>query len=245
MNKEHKERKTGALPDTLKKTALHSFLKIVKIIVSITVILAAFFVSAGTIFWVEAWLFLLFYFLSVIIGILWLKKHDPELLKERATKKKQGKRWDKILLSFYSLFLILMIITCGLDSVRFQWIKVHYIIKIAGFLGFLPGIIIIFKVYKENTFASEVVRIQNDREHHVIKTGPYRYVRHPMYSAIMILVLCLPLALGSFLALFFSVLIIIVFFIRTSLEDRTLQNELPGYKVYTREVKYRLIPGIW
>lgn len=146
-----------------------------------------------------------------MILILWLKKHDPELLKERATRKKEGKTWDKIILYIYSSLLILMFITCGLDAVRFQWTKVHFIIRIAGFLGFIPAMFIIFRIYKENTYASEVVRIQDDRAHHVIKTGPYKYVRHPMYSAIIILMLCLPMALGSFFGLIFSVLIIIVF----------------------------------
>lgn len=245
MNKEQKNTDTHPSSDTPKKPALPTFITIIKIVLAIAIILAVLFIPAGTIFWLEAWLLLLGYFTSVLIFILWLKKHDPELLKERATRKKEGKAWDKIVLSFYTTFLILMFITCGLDAVRFQWTKVHLIIKIAGFAGFIPVIFIIFKVYKENTFASKVVRIQDDREHHVIKTGPYKYVRHPMYSAIIILMLCLPLSLGSFLALAFSVLIIIVFFIRTYLEDITLQKELPGYKEYTREVRYRLIPGVW
>lgn len=228
-----------------KKSAFKKIITTLKILSGIAIILAVLFIPAGTLFWIEAWLFLLFYAAAMIILILWLKKHDPELLKERATRKKEGKTWDKLLLTIYTSLFLLMFITCGLDAVRFQWIKVHFIIKITGFLGFIPVTFIIFNVYKENTFASEVVRIQDDREHYVIKTGPYKYVRHPMYSAIIILMVCLPLSLGSFLGLIFSALIIIVFFIRTYLEDRMLQKELSGYKEYTREVRYRLIPGVW
>ena len=97
----------------------------------------------------------------------------------------------------------------------------------------------------QNRYLSDVVRIQEERGHEVCMTGPYRYVRHPMYVGVIIFVLCLPLALGSFFALFLSAAILFVFLIRTSLEDKTLQKELPGYKEYTEQVRYRLIPGIW
>jgi len=78
-----------------------------------------------------------------------------------------------------------------------------------------------------------------------VKTGPYKYVRHPMYSGIILMILFTPFALGSFIALIFSGLIIILFIIRTYLEDKTLQNELPGYKEYIKKVRYRLVPGLW
>jgi protein-S-isoprenylcysteine O-methyltransferase Ste14 len=90
-----------------------------------------------------------------------------------------------------------------------------------------------------------VVRVQKDRHQHVIDSGPYRVVRHPMYSAIILLVLCVPIALGSWWALVFSGLIVVVFIVRTHLEDKTLKNELPGYTEYAKKTRYCLIPGVW
>ena len=225
---------------------IKSILKTIsKIIFGITIILSVIFIPAGTFNWIEAWIFLSAYLLLVMVSLIWLKKHDPELFKERSLRKKEGKLWDKVLLSIYTIFILMMFITCGLDAVRFKWTKVPLFIKLIGFIGFIPVTIIIYKVFKENRFASKVVRIQNDRSHKVIKTGPYKYIRHPMYLAIMLSMILIPLALGSFFALIFSFLIIIVYIIRTYFEDTTLKKELPGYTSYTKEVRYRLFPGIW
>ena len=98
---------------------------------------------------------------------------------------------------------------------------------------------------KENTYATKIVRLQQEREQKVVTTGPYSYVRHPMYSGAILFFLCLPLALGSYYATIPGVLVSIVLIIRTYLEDKTLQKELKGYKEYTRKVRYRLLPGIW
>jgi protein-S-isoprenylcysteine O-methyltransferase Ste14 len=96
-----------------------------------------------------------------------------------------------------------------------------------------------------NPFLSTVVRIQDDRGHYVVMTGPYRYVRHPMYSAIFIMWPGIALALGSWWALIPAAVIDIIFVIRTALEDRTLQAELPGYAEYAQRTRYRLVPGVW
>ena len=114
-----------------------------------------------------------------------------------------------------------------------------------GIFRVYTGCFIDFFIFRENTYLSRVVRIQADRAHHVVKTGPYRYIRHPMYLGIIFMISFTPLALGSFYALIFSVLIILLFILRTYLEDQALQKELPGYKEYINEVRYRLFPGIW
>jgi protein-S-isoprenylcysteine O-methyltransferase Ste14 len=98
---------------------------------------------------------------------------------------------------------------------------------------------------KENAFLSDVVRIQEDRGHTVCSKGPYKYVRHPMYVGVILIIVCFPFSLGSLYALIPALVIVILFFIRTALEDKTLQEELPGYKEYAQRVRYRLIPGIW
>jgi len=96
-----------------------------------------------------------------------------------------------------------------------------------------------------NAYLSTMVRIQDDRGHQVVTTGPYRYVRHPMYVGTIFFGLCMPLFLGSWWTFVPCGLIVILFIIRTALEDRTLRDELPGYAEYAERVRYRLLPGVW
>ena len=201
--------------------------------------LAAIFVPAGTLKWTEAWVFIILYTVAVSAAIIWMKKKEPGLLKERMGKKKDVKRWDKIFMAFYSIFLLVILILPGLDAVRFQWLK------ILAFIGYIPGFGLAFWAMRENAFLSDVVRIQEDRGHTVCTTGPYKYVRHPMYMGVILIMGCFPFSLGSMYSLIPAVIIVILFFIRTALEDKTLLHELPGYKEYAQKVRYRLIPGLW
>jgi protein-S-isoprenylcysteine O-methyltransferase Ste14 len=219
----------------------------VKIVIMIIFFLALIFVPAGTFKWPEAWIFLLLYFSWLTAVILWMKKNDPGLLKERMTakRKKDVKPWDKVFMFSYSLVALVLIVLTGLDAVRFRWSHVPLIIKVIGFLGFIPAMSIVTRTMKENTYLSEMVRIQEERGHQVCTTGPYQYVRHPMYVGVIIFLFCIPLALGSLYSLIPAFVAVILFFIRTALEDKTLYNELPGYKEYAEKVRYRLIPGVW
>ena len=220
-------------------------IKVVRLIFSIVLFLALFFLPAGTLKWPEAWILIIFYMGSVFGIVLWLKRNDPELLKERSQRKKNNKTWDRILILVYIFFLMTMLCVTGLDAVRFRWSNVPLFLKIFGFLGFIPGFVLGFWAMRENTFLSGTVRIQEERGHSVCSTGPYRYVRHPMYIGIIIAMLCFPFALGSYYALIPAVIIVVLFVIRTVLEDRTLQEELSGYKEYTETVRFRLLPGVW
>ncbi len=226
------------------KTA-SKIVKIVRLVFSIGLFLALFFVPAGTLKWTEAWILIVLYIVSVFGVLFWLKKNDPALLKERMQRKKNVKTWDRILILFYVFFLMILLITTGLDAVRFRWSHVPLFLKIFGFLGFIPAFILGFWAMRENTFLSDAVRIQEDRDHTVCQTGPYKYVRHPMYVGIIIIMLSLPFALGSYYALIPAVIIIVLFIFRAALEDKTLQEELPGYKEYTETVRFRLIPRVW
>ena len=220
-------------------------IKVVRLIFSIVLFLALFFLPAGTLKWPEAWILIIFYMGSVFGIVFWLKRNDPELLKERSQRKKNNKTWDRILILVYIFFLMTMLCVTGLDAVRFRWSNVPLFLKIFGFLGFIPGFVLGFWAMRENTFLSGTVRIQEERGHSVCSTGPYRYVRHPMYIGIIIAMLCFPFALGSYYALIPAVIIVVLFVIRTVLEDRTLQEELSGYKEYTETVRFRLLPGVW
>ncbi len=208
-------------------------------------LIALFFGPGGTFNWPEAWLFLFLYAVALTGIVVWMKKNAPDLLKERMSRKKDAKTWDKVILSIYTVLVMIMLAVIGFDAVRYNWSHVPLLVKVLGFLGFFPAYMLVFWTMTQNRYLSEVVRIQKERGHDVCTTGPYRYIRHPMYVGVIIFVLCLPLALGSFFALILSAAIVIVFIIRTALEDKTLQKELSGYKEYAEKVRYRLIPGVW
>ena len=216
-----------------------------RVVVSIALILAIVFVPAGTLRWPEAWVFLLLY-LSMVAGFfLWAKKKDPALLKERASPQKYVKPWDRTLIRIYSFFLVLMVIVAGLDAVRFRWSHLPLKWTVLGFAGLILAMLLVLWVMRENTFASSVVRIQTDRGHRVCSTGPYRHVRHPMYVGVILSIISLPPALGSIFALIPAGIIVGLFILRTSLEDKALQQELPGYREYAQKVRFRLIPRVW
>lgn len=218
---------------------------ILRTVISVLFSLAVIFIPAGTLHWPEAWLFLFLYFSFVTGALVWMKRHSPGLLKERMSRKKDVKSWDKKFLIAYSIFLIILLVTPGLDSVRFRWSNVPLIIKVLGFIGYLPATALAFWAIKENAYASDVVRIQEERGHTVCTSGPYQYVRHPMYSGVILILLCYPLSLGSLYTYIPASIIILLFMLRTSLEDKALQTELYGYKEYAQKVRFRLIPGVW
>ena len=220
-------------------------IKVIKGVVTVLFMLALIFVPAGTLRWPEAWLLLIFYLATVTGVMIWMKINAPGLLKERMSRNKEIKSWDKIIMIAYSFLLIILLAVPGLDAVRFGWSEVSLIVKALGFIGYIPASGFAFWAMRENAYASDVVRIQEDRGHTVCTTGPYRYVRHPMYSGVILFVLCFPLSLGSLYSFIPACLIIVLFIIRTSLEDKTLLEELPGYKEYAQKVRYRLLPGVW
>jgi protein-S-isoprenylcysteine O-methyltransferase Ste14 len=159
--------------------------------------------------------------------------------------KKSAKGWDKILSIVILPFYIPYLVIPGLDAVRYQWSDVPGWVKIASFIVLTFSFLWVSWIMKENTYLSRFVEIQEDRGHKVITTGPYRFVRHPMYIGAGILMTVLPMALGSFYALIPTAFIIVYVIIRTYLEDKTLHNELEGYAEYAQKTKFRLIPGIW
>ncbi|MBN2207589.1 MAG: isoprenylcysteine carboxylmethyltransferase family protein [Candidatus Aminicenantes bacterium] len=207
--------------------------------------MALFFVPAGTLRWPEAWILLILYG-AVVAGVFaWWKKHAPGLLKERMTRDKDAKSWDKLIMLLYTLVLIVALVLPGLDAVRFGWSSVPAAVKILAFVGYLPAMGIALWAMRENAFLSDVVRIQTERGHAVCRSGPYRFIRHPMYAGVILVFLCFPASLGSWYAYIPVSLIIALFILRTALEDKTLRKELPGYEEYAREVRFRLVPGAW
>jgi protein-S-isoprenylcysteine O-methyltransferase Ste14 len=209
------------------------------------VFFALVFILAGTARWVEVWIFLGAYTAAVVGMVIWLKKHDPALLRERMSVKKDVKRWDRVIMGLYTVALAAFFVVVPLDAVRFGWSRVPWVVKGPAFLALLLCSTVVFWAMKENAFLSQYVRIQKDRGQKVCATGPYRFVRHPMYAALIPAVFCLSLFLGSFYGLIPAAAIAGLFVIRTALEDSTLRHELEGYEEYVRRVRWRLVPKLW
>jgi protein-S-isoprenylcysteine O-methyltransferase Ste14 len=154
------------------------------------------------------------------------------------------KSWDKVIGVIYLVLMLGGLAVAGLDA-RLGWSQVPLGLKVLGGVAVTVCMGLIFWVMTANTFLSSMVRIQDDRGHTTITSGPYRYVRHPMYAGMLLMFWGIPLLLGSWWGLLLGVLTMILYIVRTALEDKTLQKELPGYIEYTRQTRYRLIPGIW
>jgi protein-S-isoprenylcysteine O-methyltransferase Ste14 len=201
--------------------------------------------AAGRIDWWPAWAVAavwLFWFSAEDIVIL---RTNPDLLSERMTPPEAAKHWDRTILSVIRILELARYIIAGLDQ-RYSWTLDF---PLAAQWIALVGCCLCMALYvwamASNTFFSQVVRIQTDRGHAVATGGPYHYVRHPSYVSMILFELALSTLLASWWAILAGGLCAILFILRTALEDRTLQNELPGYRDYAQHVRYRLVPGIW
>ncbi len=204
------------------------------------------FVSAGTLRWFNGWLQFILYVIVVIVQIAVLMPRHAALLAERSRGQKGTKSWDWALATFAAAWLPMATwIVAGIDF-RNGWTPPHSAWLIAaGALVWLAGYALTIWAMASNNFFSATVRIQEERGHTVAMGGPYRFVRHPGYVGAILFQLVTPLILGSWWAAIPSTLAAFLYIVRTGLEDRTLIAELQGYEAYTRQTKYRLIPGIW
>jgi protein-S-isoprenylcysteine O-methyltransferase Ste14 len=214
-------------------------------IFGLAVFIAVLFIPAGRWDWMEGWAFLIATIVAVSSISLWGMKADPELMKERSRVAEDVEGWDKTILRIYSVLLFALLIVAALDAGRFGWSQVPLSAHAAGWAGLAVAFFVASWAMLSNTYASRTVRIQSDRGHQVVTAGPYRYVRHPMYVGVILSVMSMPLILKSWWALVPAALIVVLFFIRTGLEDRTLKQKLAGYTEYSERVRYRLLPGVW
>ena len=179
----------------------------------------------------------------------YLLRHDPELLVERmklVPLHKDQKVWDKVIMLLFFISAYALYIMPGFDVVRYEWSEPLPVwMRIFAIVLHLPCFVMLGWIMRENTYLAQVVKIDKEREHRVITTGPYAFVRHPMYTIVIVLLFAAPVALGSRYALILAVFLTILLIVRTYLEDRTLHTELAGYPEYARRTPYRLIPRIW
>ena len=208
----------------------------------------ALFVSGGDYGWWQGWVYSLLIAVAGVGGRMWAERRHPGLLAERqdTEKMKSAKGWDKVLAPLMALSVgYPLVIVAGLDH-RHGWSPVFPPWLIAlGFVMVLLGYAYASWALAENRYFSSVVRIQMERGHVVCDSGPYRIVRHPGYAGSILALPGIVLALGSVWTLIPAAVALIIAVLRTALEDKTLQQELPGYRDYARHVRYRLIPGIY
>ena len=205
-----------------------------------------FFLSYGGLNWLQAWILLSLWLAYFVVLLLWGKKDKSGVLQERADSlKKIGKSWDRYILPIYIMLTLALNIISGLDAGRFHWSNISTGTKLLVFPFVLSAYVLPLWAITSNPFTSGVSRIQEERGQQTISSGPYRFIRHPMYIATIIYGLTFPIFLGSWWALIPGALAGLLFIIRTMLEDKMLHEKLPGYAEYALETRFRLVPGIW
>lgn len=207
---------------------------------------AVLFASAGSLDWPAAWVFLV---TSAALGAacgLWLAKTDPDLLAERMRPTFQADQpaADKRFMLIFLVAALVWLIAIGLDR-RAQASDVPLVLQAVGLAMYLLSTAFIMWVFRENSFAAPVVKVQAARHHHVVSSGPYAFVRHPMYSGIMLFFFGVPLLLGSWWGGAIAPVFAVLFAVRARIEERALIEGLPDYADYAARVRYRLVPGVW
>ncbi len=197
--------------------------------------------------WWEAWVYAAISILGFIISRALAARRNPGLLRERAQSMQQENTepWDRLLAPLVALGSVFISVAAALDKL-FAWSPdISIPVEVVALLAILAGYVIGTYALMENRFFSGVVRIQSDRGHAVVSSGPYSWVRHPGYAGVLLTYLAMPFFLDSLWAVIPAILVLMALVIRTSLEDRTLQEKLDGYREYAARVRYRLVPGIW
>jgi protein-S-isoprenylcysteine O-methyltransferase Ste14 len=220
--------------------------RIVQIVVTICVWIGGLFLGAGTIDWPRGWISVAMYCTGMAATGLVVSRANPELMAERAKwRRKDTKGFDKVFLAAMLPLATVQPFIAGMDAVRFGWWLIPSVWVIPGVILFALAMALIAWTLAVNRHAETTVRIQSDRGHQVVTTGPYRFVRHPMYAGAILMYVATPLVWSSGAAMAVSLVIIALFVWRTFMEDRVLRRELAGYSEYSVRTAWRLVPGLW
>jgi protein-S-isoprenylcysteine O-methyltransferase Ste14 len=197
--------------------------------------------------WWEAWVYLAVGALGFIISRALALRRHPDLLVERTRSFSHAdtKPWDRVLAPVVAVGSALIPLMAGVQMRVAAQAEFGLPVMLLSLAGLLGGYSLGTYALLENRFFSGTVRIQSERGHHVVSGGPYAWVRHPSYAGTLLAYLAAPLWLDSTWALVAAMLLAAALIVRTALEDRTLQDELPGYRDYAARVRYRLVPGVW
>lgn len=200
-----------------------------------------FFVPAGTIYYWQAWIYLILMFFVAISISIYLFRHDKAVI-ERRMKLREKEEPQKKIIKIGSVFYLILFIIPGLDF-RFGWSQVPIAVIVLSDVVFLFGYYLFFLTLKENPYAARTIEVEKNQK--VITTGPYAIVRHPMYSAVLLIMTVTPLCLGSYWGMLAVIPIFPLIFFRILNEEKVLAENLPGYREYLEKTRYRLIPGLW
>jgi len=200
-----------------------------------------FFLTAGTIRYWQAWVYMVVLFGTMGLMVRYFLRNDPGLL-ERRLKMKEEREKQSAIQKVGAVFWIAVFVIPGLDQ-RFEWSSVPWLVVIASDVLVIAGYLYICRVLMENSYASRTIEVHEGQS--VITTGPYAIVRHPMYSAVLVLMAFTPLALASFWAVIPALTLPLQLIVRIRDEEEMLLEELDGYREYTEQTRYRLIPGVW
>jgi protein-S-isoprenylcysteine O-methyltransferase Ste14 len=216
-----------------------------RVAVTLIILAVLLFVPAGRITWTRGWLFLLVFTLLMFGAIVYFRRVNPQMFAIRSRVHPETKRWDKVVIGLLFLAMFAIPLVAGLDDGRFHWSSMSRLLMGLGYLLLITGWIGVAWAETVNPFFEPGVRIQTERGHRVIDTGPYAIVRHPGYVAASVMFAGFAISLGSWWALIPASVGSLVLVLRTVWEDRTLHVELPGYATYATRVRFRLIPGVW
>jgi len=212
---------------------------------SIAAMGVALFWSAGRIDWWAAWAAIGVWAAFFTATDILLIRINPELIRERLKPPKDAKGWDRAIMSIFRLTTLARYILAGLDQ-RYGWtVGFPVAAQVAGLVVCVLSYALLAWAMTSNAYFSQLVRIQSERGQVVVMHGPYRFVRHPAYVGMIVFELAMAILLASWPALAASGFGAMLLVLRTALEDRTLQAELPGYMEYAQRVRYRLVPGVW
>lgn len=200
-----------------------------------------FFVPAGTIYFWQAWIYLILMFFVAISISIYLFRHDKAVI-ERRMKLKEKEEPQKNIIRIGSIFYLVLFIIPGLDF-RFGWSQVPIAVIVLSDAVFLFGYYLFFLTLKENPYAARTIEVEKGQK--VITTGPYALVRHPMYSAVLLIMFVTPLCLGSYWGMLATIPMFPLIVFRILNEEKVLAENLPGYREYLEKTRYRLIPGLW
>lgn len=219
---------------------------VVRVVILFVALCLVLFGAAGTLAWAPGWTFVVLYLGFTVITLAWMLRQDPGLLEERMTPFRPGQpAWDRVFMILLSILVLAWFSIMPLDAERLRWSHGPTWLQAAGGVVLVASLVLFFLTLRENTFLSPAVRIQRERGQRVVSSGPYRYVRHPLYSGVGLFVLGTTLLLGSWTGLLLGAVIVAMVAWRAVREERMLREGLDGYADYMSRVRFRLIPGIW